>query len=363
MKTKQKHTVLLTGIAAVALILAALALLQALMVPKYGRTNIPEGTLIADYYDDRTQHDVVFIGDCEVYENFSPITLWEEQGITSFIRGSAQQLIWQSYYLLEDTLRYETPKAVVFNVLSMKYGEPQSEAYNRLNLDGMRWSSSKWKAVQASMTEEETAWSYLFPLLRYHDRWSELTARDLTGMFRRESLSHAGYLMRADVRPAGKIPEGRPMADYQFSDTCYAYLDKMADLCEEKGVQLILIKAPSLYPYWYDQWEEQMEDYAASRGLPYLNFLELIDEVGLDFDQDTYDGGLHLNLSGSEKLASWFGNWLTENLDLPDHSGDAELTALWQERAERYHQMEADQLRELEEVGYLKSYGARAPGQ
>ena len=184
MKTKQKHAVLLTGIAAVLILILCLGLLQELLRPKYGQLNIPEGTLIADYYDDPTHHDVVFIGDCEVYENFSPVTLWEEQGITSFIRGSAQQLIWQSYYLLEETLQYETPEVVVFNVLSMKYGEPQSEAYNRLNLDGMRWSASKLGAIRASMTEEEDFLSYVFPLLRYHSRWSELSGRDVTGMSR-----------------------------------------------------------------------------------------------------------------------------------------------------------------------------------
>lgn len=359
MKTKQKHAVLLTGVIAVLILTLCLFLLQELLRPKYGQLNIPEGTLIADYYDDPTHHDVIFIGDCEVYENFSPVTLWEEQGITSFIRGSAQQLIWQSCYLLEETLGYETPEVVVFNVLSMKYGEPQSEAYNRLNLDGMRWSAAKLGAVRASMTEEEDFLSYVFPLLRYHSRWSELGWEDVTGMFRRESVSHGGFLMRADVKAAGTIPEGRPLADYQFDETCYRYLDRMTALCAEHGVQLVLIKAPSLYPYWYSQWDEQMETYAREHNIPYLNFLDKIDEVGLDFSQDTYDGGLHLNLSGAEKLTRWFGRWLTENCDLPDHGDDTDIQALWTRRAERYHAMAADQARELAELGYLKSYGAK----
>ena len=93
-------------------------LLTALLIPKY-MTSIPEGALIAEYYSEQTTHDVLFIGDCEVYEGFTPPTLWEEYGITSYIRGSAQQLIWQSYYLMEETFRYETPKVMVFNVLSM----------------------------------------------------------------------------------------------------------------------------------------------------------------------------------------------------------------------------------------------------
>ena len=104
---------------------AILFCMQALLMPKY-MTESQEGALIAEYYDHAGNNDVIFIGDCEVYENFSPITLWEEYGITSYIRGSAQQLIWQSYYLMEETFKYETPDVMVFNVLSMKYDTPAS---------------------------------------------------------------------------------------------------------------------------------------------------------------------------------------------------------------------------------------------
>ena len=146
---------------------------QRILMPKYV-SEAQDGRLIGEYYDSSMDHDVLFIGDCEVYENISPVTLWQDYGITSYVRGSPQQLIWHSYYLMEETLKYEKPEAFVFNVLSMKYGEPQSEAYNRLALDGMRWSSSKVQSVRAAMTEEEDFLSYVFPLLRFHSRWSEL---------------------------------------------------------------------------------------------------------------------------------------------------------------------------------------------
>ena len=163
--------------AALAVCLVILWLIQMLLMPKY-MTESKEGNLIAEYYDEYGNNDVIFIGDCEVYENFSPITLWEEYGIPSYIRGSAQQLIWQSYYLMEETFKYETPKVMVFNVLSMKYDTPastgaaaQREAYNRMTIDPMRWSMSKWNCIQASMTdmerEKEAEWMYLFPILRY----------------------------------------------------------------------------------------------------------------------------------------------------------------------------------------------------
>lgn len=329
-----KKKILRISVSAV-IVVGTLFLLQRLLFPKYV-TDVVEGALIAEYYEEEKDHDVIFIGDCEVYENFSPVVLWEEYGINSYIRGSAQQLIWQSYYLLEDTLRYETPEVVVFNVLSMKYNEPQKEAYNRMTLEGMEWSLSKVKSIQASMTEDEEFLDYVFPILRYHSRWSQLNAQDVEYMFQTEQVSHNGYYMRVDVKPAVNVPDGKVLGDYQFGENAYLYLDKMVQLCKEKDIELILIKAPSLYPYWYDEWEAQMEQYAAENELLYINFLELTEEVGLDFNTDTYDAGLHLNLSGAEKLSHYFGKVLSEEVGVASRRGEEELEQIWQEKIAAY---------------------------
>ena len=126
-------------IVSVGILLILLFAMQRLVMPKYV-DDVIEGGFTAEYYREENPHEVLMVGDCELYENFSPVTMWKNYGITSYIRGSAQQLTWQSYYLLEDALKYETPDVVVFNVLELKYNEPQREEYNRMTLDGMRWS-------------------------------------------------------------------------------------------------------------------------------------------------------------------------------------------------------------------------------
>ena len=316
-------------------VLGSLWLLQRLLMPKY-MGDIVEGALISEYYKETTDHDVIFVGDCEVYENFSPITMWEDYGITSYIRGSAQQLIWQSYYLLEETLEYEKPEAVVFNVLSMKYDTPQKEAYNRMTLDGMKWSKSKVDDIRASMMEDEEFADYVFPILRYHSRWQELTSDDFKYLFTRRPVSQSGYYMRIDVKPAQTFPKPKKLANYEFGENSWKYLEKMRKLCEEKGIQLILVKAPSLYPAWYDEWEDQIEEYAKTYELPYYNFLELTDEVGIDFTKDTYDGGLHLNLSGAEKMGAYFGKILREEFQVPDRRNDEKIASVWAEKCAAY---------------------------
>nr|MBQ4454924.1 SGNH/GDSL hydrolase family protein [Clostridia bacterium] len=152
-----KKTVKILAIVIVFVLIAAL--LQRLLTPKY-MTDLIEGSMVSQYYREYGDHDVIFLGDCEVYSNYSPLKMYEDYGITAYIRGSSQQLIWQSYYILKETLRYETPRVVIFNVNSMRYSEPVSEAYNRLTIDRMRWSSEKIGIIKASMTEEESFLSY-----------------------------------------------------------------------------------------------------------------------------------------------------------------------------------------------------------
>ena len=317
-----KKTKTVFSVAAVLLIfLIVLGLTDRLLQPKY-MTDLTEGSMTAQYYREAGGHDVIFIGDCEVYANFSPMELYRQQGITAYVRGNSQQLLWQSYYILKETYRYETPKAVVLNVNAMRYDAPVSEAFNRLCIDQMRWSPEKVGIIRASMLEEESFLSYVFPILRYHSRFDELTAEDIRWFAGTRDNTYSGFQLNTGIKPVENLPAKRKLPNYQFGDICYAYLDKIRQLCEEHGTELILIKAPSVYPYWYDEYDAQMKDYAETYGLRFYNMVEKADQIGLDYSLDTYDGGLHLNLTGATKLSGWFGRILAEEHGLPDHRGD-----------------------------------------
>ena len=311
----------LSVIAVILVFCLVFALANRLLQPKYMETLV-EGAMLSQYYDEAGGHDVIFIGDCEVYANFTPMELYRQAGITSYVRGSSQQLIWQSYYVLKETFRYETPKAVVLNVNAMRYDAPVSEEYHRLTIDQMKWSREKVELIQASMTEDETFLSYVFPILRYHARFDELTAEDFRWFFREQNITWNGHLINQSVNPVGELPAMRDLPSYTFGDICYEYLDKIRLLCQENGTQLILIKAPSVYPYWYDAYDAQMENYAETYGLSFYNLLDYAQEIGIDYQTDTYDAGLHLNLAGATKLSCWFADLLAENHGIADHRHD-----------------------------------------
>ena len=310
-------------------------LFSMLLSPKYA-TDLVEGGMIPQYYHEDRMHDVIFVGDCEVYANFSPMELYRETGITAYVRGSSQQLLWQSYSILEETLKYETPKVVILNINAMRYDKPVSEAYNRLTIDKMKWSRQKADIIRASMTEDETFLSYIFPILRYHSRFDELTKEDFQYLFHRPDNTFNGFLINKHAKPMGKLPAVRPLADYSFAPVCWEYLEKIRVLCEEHGCELMLIKAPSAYPHWYDEYDAQIQEYADRNGLYFCNLLDYVDEIGIDYQTDTYDGGLHLNLQGATKLSRFFAHLLSEKWDLPDHRNDPEVSPVYDEKLRLY---------------------------
>lgn len=332
MKSKKN---ILSCLAVILAFLLALTFLTMLLQPKY-MEDLVEGSMISQYYGEYGGHDVIFLGDCEVYANFSPMELYREAGITSYVRGSSQQLIWQSYSVLKETFRYETPKAVVYNVNAMRYDKPVSEAFNRLTIDKMRWSMDKVDIIHSSMMEEESFLSYVFPILRYHSRFDELTGEDFSYLFRRKDNTHNGFLINKNVKPVESLPTQRRLPSYDFSEICWEYLDKIRLLCEDNGTQLILIKAPSVYPFWYEEYDAQIEDYARAHGLAFYNFLDHVEEIGIDYTTDTYDGGLHMNLAGAKKLSAYFAPILAQNHGLTDHRSDPATALEYNERLRLY---------------------------
>ncbi len=321
---------------------------QHLLMPKYV-TDIKEGSMIEEYYKSDKNHDVLFVGSCQFFENISPVTMWEEYGITSYIRGSADQYIWQSYYLLEDALRYETPDVVVMNVHALSIGKDEAEeAYNRMTLDGMSWSMSKVNAINASMTADETFISYLFPIARYHSRWSELTSEDFNYYFKKPYVTTKGYLMQVGVRPVTTQPRVPVLADGTFDEENVAYLQKASDLCKAKGIKLVLLKAPSIYPHWYDEYDQQVVEFAKKNDLLYINAIEQNDVIGIDYATDTFDYGQHLNVHGAEKFSIYLGKILGEKYNLADHRKDEGIARDWNEVTKRYHEEKETKLKELE---------------
>ena len=62
----------------------------------------------------------------------------------------------------------------------------------------------------------------------------------------------------------------------------------------------------------------------------------MTEEIGLDYQVDTYDGGLHLNLAGATKMSRHIAAILAENHKLPDHRNDPVISGRYNEKLAAY---------------------------
>ena len=75
----------ITALVLLVLSFAILWFVQRLLMPKYQK-GVIEGSFTEEYYKEKVPHDVIIFGDCDAYESYSPVTMYEEYGISSFIR-------------------------------------------------------------------------------------------------------------------------------------------------------------------------------------------------------------------------------------------------------------------------------------
>ena len=323
-------------IAALMLNLVLLNVLGCIFSPKYISENL-EGRITSEFYRERTELDVVFFGTSTTYCSIAPPYMWNKFGFTSYTRAGDSETMWQTYYLLRDTVRHNKPQLVVLDMSSMKFGEEfVEEPANRKIIDGMKMSKDKLEAAKTSMYKEESLASYVFPVFRFHSRWDELGFEDFKYAFIKPSVTHDGYLMSYET--VSEEGGGGPSDDYMvLPDKAKHYLEKIMEYCDKEGIRLLLVKSPT-YINWYESYDEQIKELAGKHGVEYINFDYSKDDMGLVRAEDYSDGHSHLNIYGAEKYCSYLGAYMKERAELPDRRKDPAFSEIWDPKYERYEE-------------------------
>lgn len=308
-----------------------------LMMPKYINEN-QDGRIIPEMYREKISPDIVFVGSSTVYSGVSPVALYEYYGMTSYVCSTSSQTSWNSYYILKEALSEFNPSLVVFDIGFLTESEDYvEEVSNRKAYDYMHNSLNKYEAISRTMDDSESKWSYLMPVLRYHSRYNDLSIDDLKYMYYKPEVTYNGFIMNKIMSPDIYEPEN----DWSSEDTSLnecnrEYLQKIIELCNEKGIQLFLIKTPSYKPKWGSVFEEDIKNVANENGLMYVNFDAYSAMMGIDWPQDTPDNGRHLNLYGAEKYSYFLGSVIYDHFDTLDRRDDSEYNSIWNEKVIRY---------------------------
>ena len=293
--------------------------------------------------------DVMFYGSSHTYSDINPAVLWDQEGISSYDLAGSLQPLWNTYYYMKESLKYQTPKVMVVELVrAIESRDYIEEARTVTNTFGMKFSKEKIENIQVSTPDNLIPYLLGYPV--YHSRYTELSRADF-----------AAYL----GDPHGKASKGYyplyvtksydSMADMseitESSDLApksEEYLRKIIALAKEEDIPLVFM----ISPYQGIVESEQMifnrcGEIAEEEGIPFLDFNRMYDELGLNPETDMAEAS-HLNYRGTEKLSRYLAGWLTSNYDLADHRGD-EVYASWDENAADWKQKDLNQALSEEE--------------
>ena len=260
--------------------------------------------------------DVLIIGDSEVYSGFIPPQIWEEHGITSYCCSTAGQNMAYSLDFLESAIEKQSPQVLIMET---------NQFYRKLSFD------------DSIMNKVEK----LLPIFKYHDHWKTLSLSDFTLDTEIEysySDNNKGYKFVKKVIPADPTNYmEQTLKSETLSQRNMSYTNSIKKLCDDSGIELILVSTPST-KNWNNKRHDGMVELSKQLGVKYIDLNMMTDEVPIDWEKDTYDEGDHMNYYGAKKVTEYLGNYLEKLGIFEDHRGDEKYKS-WDDSLKAFKKM------------------------
>lgn len=255
--------------------------------------------------------DVLFIGDSLAYSSVSPMEIWKEYGITSYVCATSRQILPISKAYLEQAFETQKPKAVILEANAI-YRRPNGGDKLLPRLEN------------------------LFSVFLYHDRW-KTAANSFVPRFLRGSVrdDFKGFVCYRQTEPLLKTDYMKYTDEKEkIDDRNIEFLKEIKELCRENGAQLVLFNAPNAM-HWSYKKHNGADELAKNLGVAYFDMNLMTDEISIDWKTDTRDKGDHLNYLGAVKVSKYLGKYLKNTFGFDDRRGD-ENYADWNEALEKY---------------------------
>ena len=358
-------------------------ILQTILVPKrcsYLNT-YDSGKLSGFYNEEKNEIDILIEGTSHSAGGILPMELYEKYGIKSYNLATGIQSIEVSYYMACEALRTQKPKVLILDVGNL-YISDATEFYWRMVLDEMHFGRNKFKFAneycKQHLDMDKLEWEIMFPLFYYHENWKILSQRNFRNNTNTKRNYDKGGIITSTIAPAGLsveymnevaenllkdnerflfMYEGEEYTETYNENKLYSvdipdknieYFKKLQELCDANGVKLLAVKVPSLNlpqsyrSAWTREKYNKVNKICEEMGIEYYDIMyEACLEI--DWGEDTWDGGPHLNLNGARKISADLGNYLTVNYDLPNEPNE-----MWDKDLELYQEVRNVALLELE---------------
>ncbi len=325
----------------VIILVSSLAEINQILSPKYiyANSSWPTTSSYKQFYKmKKNSIDVLFLGSSVCVNAFSPQEIYNTYGIRSYNLGSEQQSLVLSYYWLKEALRFQKPKVAVIDtkfcyLYKESYGlTNMSEGLVRKCLDPMRWSMVKVEAVNdiCRLDKTQSRKSYYFTNIRFHTRWKSLTDYDFKLSYAAEAPLK-GFGPLSDMGPSEYetfVPSDSS-ARSDMMPTMQEYLEKIAQLCSENQVKLVMVNLPENADD--DGIHNTLTQFAAEHGADFYDLCEKSNYEAIGAVLPKESTLRHANIWGSVKLSDYIGGLLAETYEVPSVTDEQ-----WEETKDYY---------------------------
>lgn len=245
--------------------------------------------------------EVLFFGDSESYAAFSPQHLYSKYGYTSYVCGTAAQKVCDTYAILKEAFKTQSPKVIVLETNCL-YRELKSKDENP-------------DLVMNYLTDT-------LPVFANHSAWKGIARKMLPKSREVHRRKQKGFIVRKNVIPykGGKYMK-KTKKKRTVSREISSYLEQIATLCEENQAELLFVSTPSPKNWNYKK-HNGVKAWADSHNIDYVD-LNLDKGIDINWNTDTKDGGDHLNLNGAKKVTNFMGEYFRANYTLKDHRDES----------------------------------------
>lgn len=353
--------------------------LSGAFIPRTGTTEDGMESRISKAYrgEPRNSVDAVFIGNSDIYRAISPVDLYHATGITSAIAGKPNKQLEEVPADIRDILRYQKPKTIVLETDCMfsgtnpgfKKGISPLEA-EAAKVDAATTNSSDKKTgSQATAakhpakksTSEKTAaqqnifgkckalleegdsallaaLNYKFPLVKYHDNWKSLKLSSFLQPSGKYRFANKGMAYANTVKPYAFGSQYMQLSggkNAMLSEEKLNQFQKIYELCEKNGVQLVLLTVPSANT-WNKGKSDTVKQLADKYDLTYYDYNTQLPQ-GFDWTTGSKDGGNHLNYAGAATVTKDLAAKLTGNLAMKPSNLTRDQKHQWKKDYDHFH--------------------------
>ena len=300
------------------------------------------------FFSSKVPYDTLFFGSSHMHEGIDPMYLWENYGISSYNLASSGESIQMTYYVMREALDRTKPKAVFidsFKISDKENSIDEGYAFVHESIDPLPLNKNKLEAIDyAAPFFEGGKPAFLSNLYAYHNRYTELKEEDflpkatydrgayiMTEIYKAEPPDMDSY-----IREAGELGNGDGVRYYK----------KIIELCRERGVTPVLINIPANSANYSENSQKRVNalmEYTEENGGLSINFLPLLDDIGINYDTDFGDAS-HLNFMGAAKTADYIAEFLRLNFNVEDHRGDSAYSEEWDRESKLWREQKVERL-------------------